>query len=216
MKTVASPSDGDSRRKDRDRLERDFAHIISAFQSPTSDRTSARYAAALANTHSSLFAMACHFCRRESNRNRREELAENAVQEWYRNMQRKGFRAYLTQSKGRPFAPYAMGALRHICISLMRRTSREHSVASLDDVFDRRTDPRRLAELRDLQEDCREVLNVLPPNLQECLRLIYWEGLSVREVAEQMDLNPRTVATWHSRARQRLSKEFRKRGHLPL
>jgi len=59
-------------------------------------------------------------------------------------------------------------------------------------------------------------MNVLPTHLRDCLRLIYWEGLSGREVAEQMKTNPRTVATWHSRARQRLAVEFRKRGHGPL
>jgi RNA polymerase sigma factor (sigma-70 family) len=216
MKTVASPSDGDNRQRDRRRLERDFGYVISGFSSPCVGRPSARYAAALANIHSSLFAMACHFYRREPNRNRREELAGNAVQEWYRNMQMKGFRAYLTGAEGRPFTPYAMRSLHHICVSLMRRTSREHSVASLDNFFDRRNDPRNAAELRELREDCREVMNVLPTHLRDCLRLIYWEGLSGREVAEQMRTNPRTVAAWTSRARQRLAVEFRKRGHGPL
>jgi RNA polymerase sigma factor (sigma-70 family) len=211
MKTVASPSDGDNRRRDRRRLERNFRYVISAFSSPCVGRPSARYVAALANIHSSLFAMACHFYRREPSRNRREGLAGNAVQEWYRNMQMKGFRAYLTGAEGRPFTPYAMRSLHHICVSLMRRTSREHAVASLDDVLDRRADPRRSAELCELQELCREVMKVLAPHLRECLRLIYWEGLSGREVAERMETNPRTVATWSLRARQRLSKEFRKR-----
>jgi RNA polymerase sigma factor (sigma-70 family) len=211
MKTVASPSDGDNRRKDSAKLERDFGYVISAFQSPIGDRTSARYVAALANIRSSLFAVACHFYRREPNRNRREELAENAVQEWYRNMQMKGFRAYFTGAEGRPFTPYAMSSLRHICVSIMRRASREHSVGSLDDVLDRRADPRRPVELCELQELCYEVMKVLPPHLRECLRLIYWEGLSGREVADRMETNPRTVATWSLRARQRLSREFRKR-----
>ncbi len=170
MKTVASPSDGDNRRRDRRRLERDFRYVISAFSSPCVGRPSARYVAALANIHSSLFAMACHFYRREPSRNRREGLAGNAVQEWYRNMQMKGFRAYLTGAEGRPFTPYAMRSLHHICVSLMRRTSREHAVASLDDVLDRRADPRRSAELCELQELCGEVMKVLPPHLRECLR----------------------------------------------
>ena len=103
MKTVASPSDGDNRRRDRRRLERDFRYVISAFSSPCVGRPSARYVAALANIHSSLFAMACHFYRREPSRNRREGLAGNAVQEWYRNMQMKGFRALPHRSRRTTF-----------------------------------------------------------------------------------------------------------------
>jgi DNA-directed RNA polymerase specialized sigma24 family protein len=56
----------------------------------------------------------------------------------------------------------------------------------------------------------------LPPDQRECLRLIYWKGLSPNEAANCMGTNPRTVATWHLRGKSRLAEEFRKRGHWPL
>ncbi len=48
-------------------------------------------------------------------------------------------------------------------------------------------------------------------NAQEraCLTLFFWEGCSVREIAEQLDVPPGTVKTWMFRARERLRSQLR-------
>jgi RNA polymerase sigma factor (sigma-70 family) len=199
----------------QERFEKNCRYVMSILGSPEIPRSSERFAKALAEVNGTLFRLAWFFFRDEVSAACRKELALDSVQAWHRNMLAKGFHSYLANRQGRPFTPYAIRSLHNICDSIKRRLPRGHSVELADDFMDRRSDPRKAAELRELLQVCDEALKVLPPHLQVCLRLIYWEGLSGRDVAKRMMTNPRTVATWHFRARQQLAEIFRKRGHGP-
>ena len=52
----------------------------------------------------------------------------------------------------------------------------------------------------------------LPPLMRLTLTLYFWEGLSVREIAEQLDVPTGTVKTWMFRARQRLRDQLAELG----
>jgi RNA polymerase sigma-70 factor, ECF subfamily len=54
-------------------------------------------------------------------------------------------------------------------------------------------------------------LGALPKEQRECLELFFWEGLSVREIAERLGVPTGTVKTWMFRGRAQLRAEARDR-----
>lgn len=198
------------------RFEASCAYVISVLGSTTMPNRSEPFNEALSAINSTLFALAWFFLWNAPTRARRHYFAREAVQIWHRNMLASGFHSYCVKGQGRPFAPFAIRSLRNICVSMSRGKNRAFTVASLGEVLDRRDDFRKGVERRELERDCSEVLKSLSADHRECLRLIYWEGLSVQEAAERMNTNPRTLATWHSRSKQRLAPEFRRRGYRGL
>jgi RNA polymerase sigma factor (sigma-70 family) len=200
----------------REAFERNSEQVISGLADAEA-RTSREFGEALAAINASLFAMAYSFLRGEPNLARRRDLAEEARQIWHEKMLAVGFKSYLTEGKplGWPFGRYAIAALFHICVSLLRGRDRVCTLASLDGFSDPRRDPRDAAERRELELDCRELMEKLPPKWQEMLRSIYWHRRSNLETSDRLQTNPNTVATWHARSRKRLGGEFRKRGYWP-
>jgi len=199
-------------------FEVDSAHVMTGLDSGHAKRRATEeFDNSLASLNASLFALGYSFLGSEPNPGRRRDLAEEARQIWYERMLAVGFKSYLTKGKpfGLPFGPYARAALYHICVSLGRGRGRVCTLATLDGFSDPRRDPCDAAERRELEVDCREVMKTLPPHWQELLRSLYWEGRSNLEASDQLDVNPQTVANWHSRSRKRLGDEFRRRGYWP-
>lgn len=76
-------------------------------------------------------------------------------------------------------------------------------------VFRRRTRERRFAEsviveAPELRPDVVEAVIGLSPQQRACVYLMYWEDLSVRDVAKRLDLGEGTVKRYLARARARL------------
>ncbi len=76
-------------------------------------------------------------------------------------------------------------------------------------VFRRRTRERRFAqsvmvEDPELRPDVVEAVIGLSPQQRACVYLMYWEDLSVRDVAKRLDLGEGTVKRYLARARARL------------
>jgi RNA polymerase sigma factor (sigma-70 family) len=202
--------DEEAKRRRRQRFEEDCRYVMAVLNSKRPIPSSRRFEKSLARVQTSLLALAHVFLRNQRNPSRRHDLANEAAAIWHRNMLAKGFKSYLAQPGDRRFTPYATRSLHNICVSLQRR-DRGGSVSLIDEPPDQSGDPCRAAELRELEQECGRAVATLPDELRECVRLIYWEGLSGREVAERMGKNSRTVATWHSRARQRLARHFRQK-----
>lgn len=199
-------------------FERNSEHVMSGLDLPHAKRRMPEeFVKSLAELNVSLFALSYSFLRSEPNLARRRELAEEARQMWHLKMLAVGFRSYLTNGRpfGLPFGPYARAALYHICVSLLRGRDRACALAALDGFSDPRRDPPYVAERRELESDCRELMESLPPKWQEVLRSIYWDGRSGVETSDRLQTNPQTVANWHLRSRKRLANEFRKRGYWP-
>jgi RNA polymerase sigma factor (sigma-70 family) len=197
------------------RFETNCADLISVLASVDKPRMREDFGETLSDINSTLSGTAWCFLSTVPHLALRLELTRDAVQIWHHNMLAKGFRSYLLRGNGRPFAPFAFRSLRNICVSLTRQLNRASPAASLDYLPDRRNDVGKSTERRELQQDCHELLKSLSPRQRECLRLIYWEGLSVDQTAERMGVNSRTVATWHFRGRQQLAPKFRRRGYRP-
>ncbi len=76
-------------------------------------------------------------------------------------------------------------------------------------VFRRRTRERRFAqsvivEDPELRPDVVEAVIGLSPQQRACVYLMYWEDLSVKDVAERLDLGEGTVKRYLARARAKL------------
>jgi RNA polymerase sigma factor (sigma-70 family) len=215
-KHPATGSPDNNRR--REAFEHHSQRVMSDLESSDlKRRTSEEFGNSLAAMNASLFALACFFLRGEPNFVRRRDLAEDARQIWCAKMLAGGFKSYLTKGKpfGLPFGPYATITLRNICVSLRRGRDRVGTLASLDGFSDPRCDPRDAAVRRELERDCRELIEGLPTQWQELLRSLYWDGRSSLEASDELRVNPQTVANWHLRSRRRLRDDFRRRGYWP-
>lgn len=186
----------------RAELERAFICVITVLNSDSESRTSSRFGNALQFVDLSLSRVASYHFRYVPSRIVREELARDAVQTWYRNMLSSGFVAYLRHSDGRPFVPYAVRALRNICLSMSCQEKGGLRGEAVEELCDTAADPVRTAERREVTGHLREAILLLPLQLQECLRLTYWEDLSAKDVADELGGNPKTVATWNFRSRR--------------
>jgi RNA polymerase sigma factor (sigma-70 family) len=215
MKTLAPSSDSNDTGM-WNLFEANCGDLISVLASVDGGLPREDFSEALSTINSTLSRFAWSFLRSVSNFDRRNDLTEEAVQIWHQNMLAKGFRSYALFGNGRPFTPYAIRSLRHICVSLLRGVNRLALVASPDEFSGTCEEPHKAVQCRELERDCQEFLDSLPVHYRKCLRLLYFDGLSGKEAAKQIGVNPRTLAVWHLRARQLLAAKFRKRGHAHL
>jgi RNA polymerase sigma factor (sigma-70 family) len=196
-------------------FERHSEHVMATLDSTDAKaRRSPEFHEALIGMSGELFGTAYFFLRGEPNLARRRDLAEEAKQICLAKMLAAGFKSYMTEGKpfGLPYGPLARTIMRHVCIDLLRGRDRACTLASLDGFSDPRRDE---TKRRELELDCRELMDRLPPKWQLVLRLRYWYGFSILEIAKLLKTNPQTVANWHLRSRRRLGDAFRKRGYWP-
>jgi RNA polymerase sigma-70 factor (ECF subfamily) len=65
-------------------------------------------------------------------------------------------------------------------------------------------DPAQAAERRETATALREALAGLPPRQREVLHLVFYEGLSVREASEVMDVSVGSARVHYDRGKRRL------------
>jgi RNA polymerase sigma-70 factor, ECF subfamily len=111
--------------------------------------------------------------------------------------------------------PWLLGVARKV-IANQRRSARRRTPDGPLLPLEAVADPDTGAAIPDLVAD-REAfataLAALSPGDREVLTLISWDGLSPREAAAVLDLNPATFYLRLHRARKRLLKELESRGH---
>jgi RNA polymerase sigma-70 factor (ECF subfamily) len=116
------------------------------------------------------------------------------------------------------------GVLRHVVQEERnaRASSRREGLAvdgHVPDVRDASSDQLEVLIDDQLRTIVRECLSTLSQDFRSVLMLRYWEGLKYSEIAERLDMNERTVATWLRRGTQALSRLVLHRmhdvGHLP-
>ncbi|GAB3552252.1 sigma-70 family RNA polymerase sigma factor [Arthrobacter tumbae] len=60
----------------------------------------------------------------------------------------------------------------------------------------------------DVGEGVREVIGLLDEKDQEIIRLVYWDGFTLTEVAQLLHSRPATIRSRHARARTKLRNAF--------
>lgn len=151
---------------------------------------------------------------------RNPEDAEDAYQE----ISHKLFQAF-SSWQGPVFKSWAARIAVNHCIDLKAKRNRENdiislehleesgrseSVASLDTTS---RSPEEILEERENIAEIRRIIAELPEPVQEILDLYYKTDLTMKEIAEKLQLNQRTVETRIYRARKEISKKWRNHAH---
>lgn len=90
---------------------------------------------------------------------------------------------------------YLYRIARNLLVDRSRRAEvRERHTASIRLLARRVSTPAEEAALTDLREAFEDALSTLPERRREAFLLIRFQGLTLKEAAEVMDLRPRTVA----------------------
>jgi RNA polymerase sigma-70 factor (ECF subfamily) len=154
----------------------------------------------------------CRFILHLLRRARDEVTAEDLTQQvWLRvarTRQRPGGRF---DREGRSFQSWLFSIARNLAIDHLRRRGQGPPPASADEI-----DPAPGPEVEAIRDDeaalVRECLAGLPPEDREAIRLRFWDGLTLREIAERRGVTTNVVAARCYRVLARLREELGRRG----
>ncbi len=96
---------------------------------------------------------------------------------------------------------WMFGIARRILSQSWRSRARRHA---LSEKLAHHLAGRAPAEERDQAADVRAAITELQAIDQEIIRLVYWDGFTLLEVAQHLGMNPATVRSRHARARSLL------------
>lgn len=135
-----------------------------------------------------------------------EEEAEDTVQDVFmRFMETSQEGESLKNAKA-----YLMTAVRNSCINRIRQKSLTEQVKGLYSI-DVQTDMRYVEQrLEALHAVCDYADQHLPEPHRSIFRLRFQEGLTLKEIAQQLDMNLKTVFKYLSQSIQNVQKQFRK------
>jgi RNA polymerase sigma-70 factor, ECF subfamily len=126
---------------------------------------------------------------------RRRELAEEIVQDSFLLVWRNAH----TFDPGRGAAlPWLARIVRNRCIDVIRQRGRETPLddASIEDWEDPASSPADLAALSHDARQLQDCLNELEERPRKVLRLVYYEGMTYKEVAALMGVPVGTAKSW--------------------
>ena len=129
-----------------------------------------------------------------------EELTQQVMIDAYQNI---GKLADPTK-----FDSWLFGIAYHKCMDFFRHkpdeTGLPESLADAEDEMDggpERSEPERQTEITQLQQVVRNMIDSLPEDQAAVIRLRYYEGLTVPEIAERLGENPNTPLTRKTKRR---------------
>jgi RNA polymerase sigma-70 factor, ECF subfamily len=137
------------------------------------------------------------------------ELAHDAVQQAFL----QAWRAASHYDSSRPLSTWLYAITRRVCVDLYRRDRRRPVLTETGDAPDDAVvdaAPTRAEQAWEAHE-VRAAVDALRPEERDIIRLAYFDGLSLPEVAERLDLPLGTVKSRSFRAYRRLADQL---GHL--
>jgi RNA polymerase sigma-70 factor (ECF subfamily) len=105
------------------------------------------------------------------------------------------------------FSTWLLGVARFKMLERLRQRASESSedIDELDEnLLVEETGPEDVAVMRERSEGVRECLDLLPAEQRECIHLAYYEGWTLEEIGEQMNLKKETVGTRLFYARKKI------------
>lgn len=137
-----------------------------------------------------------------------EELTQQVMIDAYQNI---GKLADPTK-----FESWLFGIAYHKCMDFFRHkpdeTGLPESLADAEDEMDggpERSEPERQTEITQLQQVVRNMIDSLPEDQAAVIRLRYYEGLTVPEIAERLGENPNTIKSRLRYGEKKLRKSVR-------
>lgn len=148
---------------------------------------------------------------KESQQDIEECIADTFVRLWRSAAEEDPVVRGFEQGKGTTLYSYTCGIARHVAIDMVRRRPKETPVA---EAIDSDFDPDFAAQLA--KEEVRtlvyEAVDRLDPPDREIFLLRYWLELSVKRIAEGLDLTEKQVENRLYRGKKKLREQLEERG----
>lgn len=99
---------------------------------------------------------------------------------------------------------YLKRAIVNRCLNHLKRESKWQDTPDWDEPVHTQANPQELVEAEDLKKEVDQALQQLPERCRLVFTLKRFEGLSIKEIAEELDISPKTVENQITKALKHL------------
>lgn len=125
-----------------------------------------------------------------------EETARDIVQNVFFKIWEKRKNMYSTTY----FRNFLITSVRNNCIDNLRKNEVESRYMEKCRMSDLYTSPEEVYTLKELEISIGNALTKLPPNVREAFELNRFKGMTYMAIAEKMEVSPKTIESYISRA----------------
>lgn len=138
------------------------------------------------------------------------EACEDIVQETFYNLWKNRKKIEVTSS----FRNLLITSVKNSCVDYLRKQS-VRRIHSERQIYHENIDtPEEIYTVSELEEMLKTALDRLPPNVRKAFELSRFENMTYNKIAEEMDVSPKTVEAYISKALSVLRVELK--DYLPL
>ncbi|MCE5177930.1 MAG: RNA polymerase sigma-70 factor [Porphyromonadaceae bacterium] len=138
------------------------------------------------------------------------ETCEDIVQDTFFHIWKNRKKIEITSS----FRNFLITSVRNNCTDYLRKQSTRQSYAEKHSSQDITDTPEELYSIRELEEMLFKALDQLPPNVRRAFELSRFENKTYNQIAEEMEVSPKTVEAYISKALNLLRAELK--DYLPM
>lgn len=139
-----------------------------------------------------------------------EEVAKDIVQDVFFNVWKGRKNTLVTSS----FRNFLITAVRNQCVDYQRRQRLADKFTEKEKSTNIQTSPEEMYVLKELEDVILNALSKLPENVREAFEMNRFKGMTYTAIAEKMEVSPKTIEAYMSKALKILRVELR--DYLPL
>lgn len=139
-----------------------------------------------------------------------EEAARDIVQDVFFNVWKGRKSMFVTSS----FRNFLITSVRNQCVDYLRRQKLEHQFMEKGRLTGIQTSPEEMYTLKELEVVLNKALAKLPDNVREAFEMNRFKGMTYNAIAEEMEVSPKTIEAYMSKALKILRVELS--DYLPL
>lgn len=139
-----------------------------------------------------------------------EEAARDIVQDVFFNVWKGRKSMFVTSS----FRNFLITSVRNQCVDYLRRQKLEHQFMEKGRLTGIQTSPEEMYTLKELEVVLNRALAKLPDNVREAFEMNRFKGMTYNAIAEEMEVSPKTIEAYMSKALKILRVELS--DYLPL
>ena len=138
------------------------------------------------------------------------ETCEDIVQETFYSLWKNRKKIEVTSS----FRNLLITSVKNSCVDYLRKQSVRQIHSERQDNHEIIDTPEEIYTVSELEEMLKTALDRLPPNVRKAFELSRFENMTYNKIAEEMDVSPKTVEAYISKALSVLRVELK--DYLPL
>ncbi|MDD4438556.1 MAG: RNA polymerase sigma-70 factor [Tissierellia bacterium] len=136
---------------------------------------------------------------------KQEETSRDIVQDVFFKIWQNRKKIYIDTS----FRNLLITSVRNHCIDYLRKKEVENRYLGKSTLSSVRTSPEEIYTLKELETTIGEALDKLPPNIREAFEMSRFKGMTYITIADKMELSPKTIELYISKALKILRFELR-------